>query len=711
MKKWIKKDVSSEVVKEICDRYGCDALTASIFARRNITSGEDILYFIENDTRYLHNPFLLAGMEDAVDRILQAKDEGEKVLIFGDRDVDGMTATTLLYTHLCNMGIDVRWQLPLGDDAYGISTSALDEFAKDYGSLLISVDCGISNNEEITYAAELGIDVIIADHHRPPQIVPSPAIIVNPKSEQCTYPFKDICGCAVAYKLVSALRFSQFELYKQELCLLNVRPVNDSFVVEGVKIVNLAEKDRIAETIIPGMLSIQQTRLPKFLQGQQILCWDEALQKRQLEKIFGKGVEFNMLDIRNEISQMMPSLASMSLLRLKSLSKIALYQDTPSDELDAFLNLFITFASKQQSLKTGSEQDSFDVQLVALATLADIMPLKNENRILVKKGLDSMQTGKIQSGIAEIFAKVGMSGKSITSTDLSWNIIPILNAAGRLGKPERAVELLCATDSAERTRLATEVIALNEERKQKGNDAYVIAEKQAYDNLARFNNKIVFVSDERIDRGITGLLASRLANIFKVPSIVVTFLEDGRATGSVRSTCDFEIMGMLDSCADLFLNYGGHAFAGGFSFQKEKLPEFMKRIEDFSLFMEFDPDNLEEKIIIDAELPHSFMIADTMKTVDRFEPFGAENPPLVFMTKKAKITDANIMGKTERMHLKLTLDCGKNQWPAIFWGEAERLQRDFDVGDFVDIVFRMTYNTFNGNKTLQLILEDCVKST
>lgn len=709
MSNWVKKDISKEVVKEIHDRYGCDTLTASIFARRGILEGKDILYFMEDDKRYLHNPFLFNTMEDAVDRILQARDEGEKVLIFGDRDVDGITSTTLLYTYLEQLGMDVRWRLPVGNDTYGLSIVAIDEFAAEYGSLIITVDCGISNTNEVAHAATLGIDVIIADHHNPPASIPSPAIILNPKMEACGYPFTEISGCAVVYKLVSALRFSYSELYKQELCLLNVRPVNEAFVIEGIKTVNLIERDRILETIVPGMLSIAETRLPDFLQGQQILCWDEPLQVKQLEKIFGTGVEFNMLDIRPEISRLIPSLADMSLLRLKSRSKIALYKDTPADELDSFLNLFITFSGKQVLGQGSDEQDALDLQLVTLAAMADSMPLKNENRILVRQGLASMQGGKLRNGLLEIFTRLGLLGKRIGSTELSWNVVPVLNAAGRLGQPELAVQLLTAKEQSERDILAQKIVALNEERKQLGSDALGIAEKHVWDNFERFNKKLAVVADGRIHRGVTGILATRLAKTFKVPAFVITFFDDGTAVGSVRSSCGFEVIGLLDSCSDLFSNYGGHNFAAGFGFKKDKLEELLQRLASLAAFMDLEVDTGDEDIIIDAELPHSFMTPDIMELVGRFEPYGQGNPPLVFVSRKLKIVDATIMGKTERMHLKLTFDCGKHKWPAIFWGESERLKRDFDIGDFVDATFRIEQNNFNGSASLQLILQDCIK--
>ena len=218
--KWVKKAISKEEVEKLKNKFSLDSLTASIFVRRGITSGKDILYFMEDDLRFQHNPFLFNSMEDAVDRILAAvpekdspKEEHEKVLIFGDKDVDGVTATTVLYDELCSLGIDVQYRVPEGDDAYGLSIQAVDDFAKQNGSLIITVDCGISNNAEIEHAADLGIDVIVLDHHNPKENIPSPAIILNAKLSDSGYPFEEISGCAVVYKVVSALRFSKSKWY------------------------------------------------------------------------------------------------------------------------------------------------------------------------------------------------------------------------------------------------------------------------------------------------------------------------------------------------------------------------------------------------------------------------------------------------------------------------------------------------------------------
>ena len=715
--KWLKKEIAKQTVKELHDRYGCDALSASILARRGVTAGEDILYFMEDDTRYLHNPFLFEAMEDAVDRILQAKDEGEKVLIFGDRDVDGISSTTILYEYLCGLGLDVSWRLPQGNDDYGLSSACVEEFAAAYGSLIITVDCGISNNAEIAKAAEAGIDVIVADHHTVPAELPSPAIIINPKMPETRYPFREISGCAAAYKLICALRFAQTELYKQHICLLNVRPLNDAYLIEALKTVNLREYDRIEETVVPGMLSIHQTRLVKFLHGQQILCWDAPLQHKLLAKAFGSSVDFNMLDIRPEIAHKSESLAQMSLLRLKSRSRIGRYNENANGELDAFFNLFVTYAAKHASFsdtnnRSGTQDSARDLQLTALAALADIVPLKNENRILVRQGLASINSGKLRPGLSELFTRMGLHGTKISSVDLSWKVIPLLNAAGRLGKADLAVRLFTEEDTVKRSELADELFALNEQRKRLTEEALGIAGHAARGSLSRFDGKLAVAADKGIHRGVTGIAAGRLASSLQVPVMVITFLDNGKSVGSIRSACGYDVMPLLNSCGDLFSNYGGHAFAAGFSFESAKLEELLQRLEKLAGFMELNTDAaLGETLNIDAELPPSYITADLLQLVDRFEPYGEENPVLLFVAQNIKIAAADIIiGKKEKPHLKLTLDCGKNKWPAFFWEQSERLKRDFDVGDRVDIVFQVERNTFNGMEKPQMILKDCKKS-
>ena len=710
MAEWVKKEISKSEVSELTKRFGVNPLAASIFVRRGVNTGRDLLYYLEDDLRFQHNPFLFNTMEDAVDRILQAMEEKEKVLIFGDRDVDGVTATTVLYECLERCGIDVRYRLPLGDDGYGLSMNAVDDFAKEYGSLIITVDCGISNVQEIAHAAELGMDVIVLDHHNPPDELPSPAIIVDAKIPDSGYPFPDILGCAVAYKTVSALRFSRSKWYKMELCLLNAREEEEGTVVECIKIRNLVPMSRLVETVVPGEKGIMDTRLPSYLQGQMILVWDEKNVSSILERTFGNSAQFNCLDIRPDVAQIIPQVANLPLSAIKKFSKLARYGDHEPTEIGGFYNIFVSYVNQSQRRDHPEiiALEEKELQLVALAALADIMPMKNENRIFVSKALESINAGKIRPGLLDLMAGVNLLGKRVNSTDLSWILVSNLNAAGRMGQPAIAAELFLSRDQGKSQELAQKIIDLNSQRKQLSSDAMDYGIIQAKNSISNHSGKLCVVIDERINRGVTGILAGRLESANNVPAIVVTFVDD-TAVGSMRSCRGFSATAFLDKIADLFINHGGHDAAAGFSFGRSRLPEFESRLKELAqgIQLENSNDGIYE---VDAEIPLQYLTPDLLAIEDLFEPFGEKNEQLLFMSRNVPVVDAMIMGKGEKQHLKVIIDTGKHKWPCLFWNEGERLHRDFEVGDDIDILFHVERNVFNGMETAQLVLKDMRKS-
>ena len=712
MKKYIKKNVSIDVVKQLHEKFNLSKLEASILARRNITSSNSLLYYLEDDLRFSHIPFLLKNMEDAVERILAAKEEGEKVLIFGDRDVDGITSTAILYSYFKSQGMDISYRLPIGEDAYGLSIAAIDDFAKNYGSLIITVDCGISNIKEIDYANSLGIDVIVTDHHNPPEVLPNALTIIDPKISDSGYPFKDISGAAVAYKLVSALRFSKYDIYNQEFCLLNVvKTEGNTYIIQCIKIRNLVKIAELTQEITEFPISINSTSLPEFLKGQIILTWNVNSTKESLQEIFGTRIDFNLIDLQSEISKEIPFVAGKTIDQLNKCSKISKYTDYETTDLEALHNLFITYIEKINSKKFPKDavDSSNDLQLVTLAALADIMPMQNENRIFVKSGIHSINKGKTRYGIAELLARLNLVGKPLNSTDISWKLIPILNAAGRLGQSNLALELLISEDATERERLAEKIIELNEQRKRFVEEAEFSTIQQAQESLQIYDNKICLVADEKINKGITGILATKMVQKFQVPSIAITFTEDKSvAAGSMRSCRNCVATKLLDNFGDFFINHGGHDYAAGFSFDSAKLEIFKAKLKELSKDIILSDEG--DEIIVDAELPTEYINPDLLPLVEKFEPFGEENRDLIFVSKSLKIQDAKIMGKTEPYHLKITFDCGKYKFPAIFWKEGERLNRDFKIGDKVDVLYTIGKNVFNGSITPQMIIIDIEKS-
>ncbi|MDR1419552.1 MAG: single-stranded-DNA-specific exonuclease RecJ [Treponema sp.] len=704
--KWEKKDIPPDLVKEISAKYGCDLLTASILIRRGLVSGEDIRYFLEDNERHLRNPFDLPGMEDAVDRIVAAKEEGEKILIFGDRDVDGITGTALLSGCLGNMGFDVSWRIPTGDEPYGLSVKAVEEFAAAYGTLIITVDNGVSCVREVRRAGELSVDVIITDHHNPPETLPDAIAIVDPKLRDSRYPFRDLSGCAVAYKLVSALRFAfENELYGQNVSLLNTRPLNDSWIIEIIKLRNLAETDRLEETVNPGMVRISDTRLPAFLQGQHILAWDAPLQRRILSKIFGAGVEISMLDMAPEIGKEIPQTMGKSLLRIKELSRIAKYSDRELTELDVFKNLFTSFIRKRE--KTAGENGE-EMQLAALGTIADIMPLRDENRIIVRGGLASLRE-KPRSGLSELLFRLDLAGRPFDSQDISWKLCPAINAAGRMGNPEKAVSILLEKDPRRRDALAGEIIAMNEERKKLVESTWEITWPMAEKSLEETGGNLVVACGENIYRGITGLLAQRLARYFHVPAMVVAAGKD-TCTGSLRSARDYDIRSLLEQCEDFFIDWGGHTFAAGFSMERSKWDSFVEQISVKARAIELAGDSDGETVTIDAELPGNYLTPDIFSLVDRFEPYGEQNRPLTFLTRSLLVRDIGFMGREEAKHVKMTLDTGKHKWPAVYWEAAGKVEREFGRDDTVDLVFNLSRDWFKGIETPRITVTDLKKS-
>ena len=244
-----KKPVKLNEIQPLCSRFNISQILASVFVRRGITSSSDLLFFLEENLRFQHSPFCFCDSEDAVERIIQAKEEGEKILIFGDSDVDGITSTAILYDFLVKFGCDVKWRLPVCDDAYGLSMTAVDDFANEGGSLIITVDCGISNVEETKHAMQLGIDVIITDHHNPQKEIPPALFVLDPKIPELNYPFAEISGAAVAYKVVSALRFSQSDFYNAEICLFNISENKEQkcYDIDCLKIKNLVKIKELHE--------------------------------------------------------------------------------------------------------------------------------------------------------------------------------------------------------------------------------------------------------------------------------------------------------------------------------------------------------------------------------------------------------------------------------------------------------------------------------
>jgi single-stranded-DNA-specific exonuclease len=704
--KWQKSDIRKETVKSLSEQFGLDLLTASILVRRGITEPGAIKYYLENDLLFAHNPFLFDEMEDAVDRILQAVQEGEKVKIFGDRDVDGITSTVLLKEELQILGLEAEWALPLGNDPYGLTMDVVREFAEAGGELLITVDCGISNLDEIAEASRLGIETIVVDHHNPQDHLPPALAIIDPKVPGSGYPFRDLAGCGVVAKLIWALEFSRTDLYKEEIVLLHTRPGNETVVLDAVKLCNLEEVDRISENLVPGIVRPDQGRLADFLMNTQILVYDEALHRKLLQKVFGQGVDIHLIDIAPELWKIFPKLKDRSLLKIRDKSKTNRYNPEQSSEIDILVGLFQSFVChRYPGLSTDFEKK---LDLVALGTLADMMPMVDENRLLVKRGMRQLNSVE-REGLHELLLQQRLLGKKLSTTDVGWQISPVINATGRLGVPDKAAELLITSDRDIRSRLVEEVIGLNRERKKLGESAWEKVFPLAKKSLEELNGRMVMVKDRSIHRGITGIIAARLVQFFGVPAAVIASL-DSHLVGSMRSVKGFKLKSLLSQFEDIFIDYGGHDYAAGFSLAHNRFEEFRERF--IRIVGAMGAQEQEEDVLsIDAELPLKYLNPDLHSLVEQFEPYGEENPPIVFLVRRLLVSQVDLVGKGEQLHAKLLLDSGSYKWPAIYWRAGDKVGRDFALGDRVDVVFRLGRNYFQNTETSQLTILDMKRNS
>ena len=593
--------------------------------------------------------------------------------------------------------------VPVGEDNYGLSIEAIDKFCDDNGSLILTVDCGISAFEEVKHASELGVDVIVLDHHNPRgQIeLPEAYAIVNPKKEDDTYPFKGLAGCGITSKVIWAICLGKTDLYNQRYTLINIHMRDGDPYFEALKLDNL----NITETLRIKIEKDQSyPQIVDFLTGEVLFAFDLKIQLTLLrEHIFGTSVDISLYDLQPEIMNCFPKLAGESLETLSAKSRINKYTGGEDSPVYVLANLFITYILKKNESSFQPFLKSLD--LVALGTIADLMPLLDENRIIVKKGVELLNRTERLS-LQQLLLKLDQRGKKIRTTDISWQITPVINSAGRMGEADVAVNLLLSENLDDIDTLSDKLIELNKKRRALGEISWNNVFAKAPAALEKYNSRLIIIMEETAPRGITGILASRLSQSFHVPAIVLTTQNDV-VTGSMRSLPGISVNNFLQSLSHLFFDYGGHDLAAGFSLPMEKLNQLLKEAKN-SLSELKDATEEENSVIVDAEIPAEFMNLELEKIIDIFEPYGEKNRPLVFMSRKVKIADVNIIGKTGD-HLRLLIDSGNFKWPAVYWNSSDQYKKVFEKNDTVDIVYNLNRNFFQSRETLQLSIVDLKK--
>jgi single-stranded-DNA-specific exonuclease len=537
----------------------------------------------------------MTDMDAAVDRILQVALGEERVAIYGDFDVDGLTSMHVLGRFLSSIGIECHYYVPNRlIEGYGLSREGIEKCHAQGATLLITVDCGISSINEVAHATSLGMDAIVVDHHEPEQTLPSCCAVIDPKRPHSSYPFCELAGVGVVYKLCQAIL----------------------------------------------------TKLPESLRG-----------PRQ-----------DTADLDRRTSSGEPETFE------------AVLRPGPSLPPHALLSQMI--------------------DMVALGTVADLAPLVDENRLLVKAGLRQLdRTSNI--GLQELKAVCNVDRK-ISTYDIAFRLAPRLNAAGRMGNAESALRLLNSEDEVEAYNLASLMEENNKIRQKTEQQILIEAEKQILRELNLSTSRCIVVHSENWHQGVTGIVASRLTKNYYRPSVIVS-VEGKLGRGTARSIREFDILAGLRECRDLLTTFGGHRLAAGFEIDMANFPAFKERFEQLAA-ERLSPDDVTPKIFVDSAIDIAEVSSQLVAQLRVLEPFGEANPPPVFVSKGLFLSSSpTLIGNR---HLRLLVEGPDPPIEAIGFDMADRLRELRDSSHPFDLAYLPRINSYRGEDNLQLVIKD-----
>jgi single-stranded-DNA-specific exonuclease len=540
---------------------------ARLLVQRGFDDLERAHAFLNPAVSQLHDPFLLQDMRRAVARILGAIARGEVIAIHGDYDVDGVTSTAILRRAIELLGGTVTHFVPHRQkDGYGLQASTIDRLHADGARLVVSVDCGIRAAEAAVRARELGLDLIITDHHEPDMALPPAFAVLNPKRADCAYPDKSLAGVGVALKVVQAL---------------------------------LAESGRGPEI------------LPHFL------------------------------------------------------------------------------------------------KIAAIGTLADVVPLTGENRVIAHCGLAALSRGPHAAGLEMFLAESGLTGKLVDSFHVSFILAPRLNAAGRMGSAEAALDLLLIKGRDQPARDRAQVLArqLSEENvRRQGEEAAIIAEaRHLVDGDPDIGaHNLLVVAGDGWHRGVIGIAASKLVDAYHKPALVLSVV-DGIAHGSGRSIAAFNLLESLEAAHDVFLRFGGHRQAAGFTLEAARIPELRRRLTDWAN-ARLEPRDLVPRLRIDAPLGLGEISGDVVEGLQRMSPFGAANPKPVFRASPVDLVAAP--KRLKDRHLSLLFKQRGRAFRAIAWRAIDREPYLNAHRSGLELAYSLEQSEYRGEKTMELTVAD-----
>ena len=565
-RQWIvKAPADAEKAARLATELGIDRVLADLLVQRGVETFEQARSFFRPRLEDLHDPFLMKDMDKAVERLHQAIAGGEKILVYGDYDVDGTTAVAQVYSFVKQFTSKVSFYIPdRYDEGYGLSYKALDWAADNGINLVITLDCGIKAIEKVEYARTKGIDIIICDHHLPEDQLPQAVAVLDPKREDCNYPFDDLCGCGVGFKLAQGY--------------------------------------------------VQQYGLDKAL-------------------------------------------------------------------LDPLL----------------------DLQVVSIAS--DLVSMTGGNRILAHFGLKRLNENP-RKGLLAMINLSKLEPGHIGIDDIVFKIGPRINAAGRMESGRLAVELLTATDDRTAFNIGEQINDNNNERKSIDREITQEALEMVTNGKALAKDNVTIVYNPTWNKGVVGIVASRLVEAYYKPTVVLT-KSNGFVTGSARSVQGFDLYASIESCADLLENFGGHMYAAGLTMKEENVEEFCRRMDSF-VANNITREELTPIVEIDARLDFSQITPKFTRILKQFQPFGPGNTNPVFMTED--VYDAGNGRKVGAGGVHLKLDLMQESQPyrqiaAIGFNMADFYDH-IKAGNPIDACYSIVENFYRGSSTIQLRLKD-----
>ena len=706
---------------------------------RGIKTKSEIFDFFFQDIYSLSSPFSIKDMNIFVDRLKEAIESGEKILIYGDKDADGITATSIIYNTLKSVTKNVEAFVPNHSTGYGLSKSVIEEYASSGTSLIITVDCGISNVEEVEFARGLSIDIIVTDHHDIPEILPNAYAIFNPKLSNTGFVSKNFSGCAVAFKMMQAFVLSYTKIYNKDIIVLdyeidkennilkkikalkttNFVPNNEPLGFEAIKENEnsyksiyadyydelLTEKEvmeEIASYMFEGdgailVLTGSEERLKRLL----LIFEKYEIFLPAFEKIYDLlhiGATYGNINIKD-------------IKNFKTLEEFALalnvniykYENIEYRDLIIKMEIFKRmFYISQKQLQNYLKRESI---LVALGTVADVVPIIEENRAYIKCALEELsKPPHIRYNI--ILEKINLLNTKIDAQTIGWKLAPFINAAGRMNKPEYALKLLTSELKEEASQLSEEIYNMNEKRKSLTDECFNIVSEYIKNNDC-LSMPLILVKSKEIEQGLTGLIAGRVLNKYGKTAIILYENEElGICTGSIRSQGDNNARDILEFSSKYLNKYGGHKNASGFSLNIDNFDKFAKKIMEYSLENNLESSEKENKNY-DIELDFKYIDMQLAETIEYFEPFGYSNEEPIFYSNNVKIEKVIRRPKNDKLHLNLELSQNNKNIIALLWDSNEEEYHKLENSNYIDIFYKLKVNRFRGS-SIRLLLENYI---